>query len=31
VQREAGFPINGPVLKIKAEKFAMQLENKDYS
>jgi hypothetical protein len=31
VQRDAGFPINGPILKIQAEKFAMQLEHKDYS
>jgi hypothetical protein len=31
VQRDAGFPINGPILKIHAEKFAMQLEHKDYS
>jgi hypothetical protein len=31
VQRNAGFPINGPILKIQAEKFAMLLEHKDYS
>jgi hypothetical protein len=31
VQRDAGFPINGPILKIQAKKFAMQLEHKDYS
>jgi hypothetical protein len=31
VQRDAGFPIIVPILKIQAEKFAMQLEHKDYS
>jgi hypothetical protein len=31
VQRDAGFPISGPILKIQAEKFALQLEHKDYS
>jgi hypothetical protein len=31
VQRDAGFPISGLILKIQAEKFAMQLEDKDYS
>jgi hypothetical protein len=31
VQRDAGFPINGPILKIEAEKCAMHLEHKDYS
>jgi hypothetical protein len=24
-QRNAGFPINGPILKVQAEKFAKQL------
>jgi hypothetical protein len=31
VLRDTGFPINGPILKIPAEKYAMQLERKDYS
>jgi hypothetical protein len=31
VQRDTGFPINGPIFKIKAGKFAMQLEHKNYS
>jgi hypothetical protein len=31
VKGDAGFSINGPILKIQAEKFAMQLEHKDYS
>jgi hypothetical protein len=31
VQRDAGFPINDPILKIQAEKFAMQLEHYDCS
>jgi hypothetical protein len=31
VQRDADFPINGPILKIQAEKFAVQLEHNDYS
>jgi hypothetical protein len=30
VQRDAGFPIRGAILKMQAEKFAMQLEHKDY-
>jgi hypothetical protein len=30
VQRDAGFLINGPILKIQVEKFAMQLDHKDY-
>jgi hypothetical protein len=25
VQRNAGFPINGPISKVRAEKFAKQL------
>jgi hypothetical protein len=31
VQRDAGFPINGPILKIQAEKFATQLGHKDFT
>lgn len=31
VQRSAGLPINGPILKIQAEKFATQLGYKDFS
>jgi hypothetical protein len=31
VQRDAGFPISGHILKMQAEKFALQLDYKDYS
>jgi hypothetical protein len=31
MQRDVGFPINSAVLKIQAERFAMQLEHKDCS
>jgi hypothetical protein len=31
VQRNAGFPINGPVLKVQAEKFAKQLQHENFT
>jgi hypothetical protein len=31
MQRDAGFSISGPIFKVQAEKFAMQLEYKDCS
>jgi hypothetical protein len=31
VQRNAGFPINGPILKVQAEKFANQLGNENFT
>jgi hypothetical protein len=30
-QRNAGFPINGPILKVKAEKFAKQLGHENFT
>jgi hypothetical protein len=31
VQRNAGFPINGPILKVQAEKFAKQLGHENFT
>jgi hypothetical protein len=31
VQRNAGFPINGPILKVQAEKFAKQLGHESFT
>jgi hypothetical protein len=31
VQRNAGFPINSPILKVQAEKFAKQLGHKNFT
>lgn len=31
IQRDAGFPINGPILKIQAEKFASQLGHENFT
>ena len=31
VQRDAGYPINGPILKIQAEKFAEQLGHENFT
>jgi hypothetical protein len=31
VQRNSGFPINGPVLKVQAEKFAKQLGHENFT
>jgi hypothetical protein len=31
VQRNAGFPINGPILKVQAEKFAKQLGYENFT
>jgi hypothetical protein len=31
VQRNAGFPVNGPILKVRAEKFAKQLGHENFT